>query len=105
MLDMVWWFFPGQSEDYQRPFGYWATKADPANNFVSAYIDVTSYNYSVVMAAAGYSETDTLMYAGLYNENPFTGNPDNPNNNAAGVPKRNWNSMRQGWNDYQNGLW
>ena len=88
---------PGSTMDYQRPDGLWLaiTKDDVAFQ----YVDLGNYNYGVVLAAAGYSLSDTIYWAdkarGVMNW--FTGAPP--------IGFREITNITQGWNDYTSGRW
>jgi hypothetical protein len=97
---MLLWFLQGGTQDYQRPDGFVGV-AMCSNNFAKQYTDVSAYNYGAVAAAAGFSQTDTLTYAGLYNQ--WFGNTTATN--AAGLTPQRWSSITQGWGDQSSGRW
>jgi Bacterial toxin 44 len=88
--------------DYQRPYGLIAALIDPVHNFLDMFTNVTSYNYGVVGAAAGFDLQSILYGAGWYNRT--FGNPANMQT-VYGLNTDRVNNINQGFNDYRNGKW
>lgn len=88
-------FVHGSEMDYQRPLGH------PFGPFKKAYKNLSSYNFGVVGAAAGYNLERLLNGAALYAKYSGTSSNETP----YGLTNEQTNNIAQGFSDYTNGLW
>jgi hypothetical protein len=96
---MLAWFRRGGPMDYQLVYG-------KGGKYEENYVDLTSYNYGAVAAAAGYSKEEMLLHAGNVNQLTslydqfFNGDKPKDTSSPHGNKVRNAEMMMKGYDDY-----